>query len=61
MKSNYTHEDFKEMKKDLKLTNRDIADITGLTEASVKNQTKPSANELPPWIKTMLYIYNKLK
>lgn len=52
----YTHKDFKELKKQLGLKNRDIALITGLTEFSVKNQTAPS-KELPTWAKSMVYIY----
>lgn len=59
--NNYTHADFKAMKKALKLTNADIAAITGLSESNVKNLTKPSAEDLPAWIKSMLYIYHKLK
>ncbi|MDR2223775.1 MAG: hypothetical protein LBE34_13735 [Flavobacteriaceae bacterium] len=61
IKNKYTHDDFKAMKKDLKLTNADIADITGLSESNVKNLTKPSADDLPPWIKSMLYVYYKTK
>jgi len=53
---NYTHKDFKELKKQLGLKNRDIALIIGLTEFSVKNQTSPS-KELPTWAKAMLYGY----
>ncbi|MDM1057900.1 hypothetical protein [Myroides odoratimimus] len=61
MNNKYTHEDFKAMKKALKLTNQDIAEITGLSEGTVKNLTKPSADDLPSWIKSMLYIYLKMK
>ena len=55
-----THEDFKSMKKQLKLTNASIASEIGLTADSVKNQTAPS-KELPAWAKSMLLVYNKLK
>jgi len=53
---NYTHEDFKELKKQLGLKNRDIALIIGLTENSVKSQTAPS-KKLPTWAKSMIYVY----
>ena len=55
-----THSDFKEMKKQLKLTNASIAAEIGLTADSVKNQTAP-AKELPTWAKSMLLVYHKLK
>lgn len=56
-----THEDFKQMKKDLKIGNAEIAEITGLTTGSVKNQTAPSKGELPSWAKSMIFIWQKLK
>ena len=55
-----THEDFKLMKKQLKLTNASIASEIGLTADSVKNQTAP-AKELPTWAKSMIFIWQKLK
>ena len=55
-----THEDFKEMKKQLKLTNASIASEIGLTADSVKNQTAP-AKELPAWAKSMILVWQKLK
>lgn len=61
MKQKYTHEDFRAMKKVLKLTNADIAEITGLTIDSVKTMTQPSREELPVWIKTMLYVWKITK
>lgn len=54
----FTHDDFKAMKRDLNLTNADIAEIIGLSEGSVKNQTQ-SSKELPTWIKSMLYVWKK--
>lgn len=51
------HKDFKELKKQLCLKNKDIALIIGLTEFSVKNQTAPS-KELPTWAKSMIYVFN---
>lgn len=60
-KEEYTHEDFKTMKKDLKLTNADIADIIGgLTADSVKSMTRRNA-ELPKWIISMIYVWKELK
>lgn len=55
-----THADFKEMKKQLKLTNALIASEIGLTSDSVKNQTAP-AKELPAWAKSMILVWQKLK
>lgn len=57
---NMTHSDFKEMKKQLGLTNALIASEIGLTSDSVKNQTAP-AKELPTWAKSMILVWNKLK
>lgn len=53
----YTSEDFKAMKKALKLTNKDIALIIGTGEANVKIQTAPR-KELATWAKSMLYVYD---
>jgi len=55
-----THADFKEMKKQLGLTNAIIASEIGLTTDSVKNQTAP-AKELPKWAKSMIFVWQKLK
>lgn len=55
-----THADFKEMKKQLGLTNASIASEIGLTADSVKNQTAP-AKELPAWAKSMIFIWQRLK
>ena len=48
------------MKKELKLTNSDIADITGLTVDSVKTMTQPN-RDLPAWAKSMIFVWQKLK
>lgn len=53
-----THEDFKALKKDLKLKNADIGLIIGLSADSVKNQTQPS-KELPTWARAMIFIWKK--
>lgn len=50
------NDEFRAMKKALKLTNSKIAEIIGLTEDSVKTMTQP-ARELPTWAKAMLYIW----
>ena len=49
---------FKAMKKELKITNADIAEITGLTTDSVKNQTQPN-KELPTWAKSMIFVWKR--
>jgi len=55
----YTHENWKRLKKDLGLKNKDIAEIVGLTLDSVKNQTQPS-KDLPTWARGMIYVYEQL-
>lgn len=56
----YTHEDFRAMKRDLKLTNADIGNIIGLTGDSVKNQTQ-SAKSLPAWALSMIYVWKRTR
>ena len=51
---------FKAMKKELKITNSDIAEITGLTVDSVKTMTQPN-RELPAWAKSMIFVWKRLK
>ena len=55
-----THTDFKEIKKQLGLTNALIASEIGLTSDSVKNQTAP-AKDLPAWAKSMILVWKRLK
>jgi len=54
------HKKYKEMKKELGLTNASIADITGLKTDSVKSMTQPN-KELPAWAKAMIFVWEKLK
>lgn len=51
---------FKAMKRELKITNADIAEITGLTADSVKNQTQPN-KDLPTWAKSMIFVWKNKK
>lgn len=51
---------FNAMKKDLKITNIDIAEIIGLTPDSVKNQTQPN-KDLPTWAKSMIFVWKNKK
>jgi len=53
-----THEDFKDMKRQLKLTNASIAEITGLSTDSVKTMTQPN-RELPAWAKSMIFVWKQ--
>lgn len=55
----YTPEDFKAMKKSLKLTNKDVAEIIGTTEQNVKFQTNKN-RPLGTWAKAFVYMYNRL-
>lgn len=54
------HERYKAMKKGLRYTNKDIADITGNTEDSVKTTTQPN-KDIPRWLKLAIVIYERLK
>lgn len=47
------------MKKALGITNKDIAEITGNSEASVKTTTQPS-KELPRWLKLAIVVYERM-
>lgn len=60
MDKNITHLEFKELKKEFKLNNADIAEIVGLTVDSVKTMTQPN-KELPSWAKSMIFIWKKIK
>jgi DNA-binding XRE family transcriptional regulator len=52
--------DFKKMKKELCLTNENIAEIIELTPDSVKTMTQPS-RYLPSWADAMIYVWKRLK
>lgn len=52
-----TNKDFKTMKKELKLTNRDIGNIIGLNHLSITNQTQEK-KKMPAWARGMVYIHN---
>ena len=54
------HERYKEMKKGLQWTNKDIADITGNNLSSVNTVTQPK-NDLPRWAKVAIVVYEKLR
>lgn len=60
------HERFEAMKKGLpndngtKMTNAEIAEITGLTSNTVKNQTQPNCNVFPRWLKLSIVIFERL-
>ena len=53
------HERFKSMKKGLRLTNSDIAEITGNSADSVKSVTQPK-KELPRWLKLAIVVYERM-
>tara|TARA_Y100000592_G_C5471315_1_gene319684 strand:+ start:672 stop:860 length:189 start_codon:yes stop_codon:yes gene_type:complete len=52
------HERYKAMKEGLKLTNSDIAEITGNSAESIKTVTQKN-KQLPRWVKLSIYIYEK--
>ena len=53
------HKRYKAMKSALKLTNADIAEITGNTANSVKSSTQPN-KDFPRMLKLAIYVYEKL-
>lgn len=54
------HDRFKAMKKDLGLTNSDIAEITGNTSDSIKSSTQPN-KEIPRWLKLAIVVHERWK
>ena len=60
MTNNSWHERFKAMKKELGLTNSDIAEITGNSVDSVKSVTQPK-NEIPRWLKLAIVVHERWK
>lgn len=55
---NYTHQDWKEFKKEFSLSNKDIGEIIGMAETSIENQCAP-AKTLPKWAKAFIYSWKK--
>ena len=60
MQKNYTHEEFKEMKRDLKITNKDIAKLLKCSEQNIRNHSVPG-KELGKIPVSMLFIYRKIQ
>ena len=54
------HKRFKAMKKELILTNSDIAEITGNSSDSVKSVTQPN-KEIPRWLKLAIVVHERWK
>lgn len=52
------HERYKKMKKELGLTNSDIAEITGNSADSVKSVTQPN-KEIPRWLKLAIVVHER--
>ena len=52
------HNRFKAMKKGLKLTNLDIAEITGNTYDSIKSTTQPN-KDTPRWLRLAIVVYER--
>jgi len=51
----YTYDDWKALTAKLSITNKIVAEITGLSEQTVKNQISPS-KKLPTWARSMIYM-----
>ena len=54
------HQRYKQLKKDLKLTNKKVAKIVGITADSVKTVTQPN-RELPGWLKFAIWVHEQPK
>ena len=54
------HERYKAMKKELGLTNSDIAEITGNSADSVKSVTQHN-KEIPRWLKLAIVVHERWK
>ena len=52
-------EKYKEMKRSLKITNKDVAKITGNTERSISELTRPSGN-FPRNLRLAIWVWEKL-
>lgn len=52
----YQYDDWRTLKKALNLTNKDVAEIVGLEEQSIKNQLSPK-KKLPTWARGLIYGY----
>lgn len=59
MKNNWS-ERYKAMKKELGLSNSDIAEITGNSADSVKSVTQPN-KEIPRWLKFAIVVHERWK
>ena len=56
----YTHDDFKKMKRELKITNKDIAEILNCSEQNIRNHSAPG-EKLGKIPISMLFIYDKMQ
>jgi len=52
----YTYENWLKVNEVLKLTNKQISEITGTSESNIRKQLLPS-KKLPTWIRTLMYGY----
>ena len=60
---NNWHERYKAMKKILKITNSDIAKITGNTPDSIKTITQPARikEDCPGWLKFAIVVFEEMR
>jgi hypothetical protein len=56
--TNYSYEDYVQMKEDMGWVNKDIADIVGFEHMSVKNQTQPKY-DLPLWAQILVHLWKQ--
>lgn len=56
----YTAQDFKDLKKELKLTNKDVAEILNTSEENIKSQTG-AHKPIGRWAVGMIYIWKHYK
>ena len=48
---------YKAMLKGLKITSKDVAEITGNTHDSVRSVVRPNTNGFPRWAKLAVWVY----
>lgn len=48
---------YKAMLKDLKINNKEVAEITGNTHDSVRSVVRPNTNGFPRWAKLAVWVW----
>ena len=48
---------YKAMLKGMKITNKNVAEITGNTHDSIRSVTRPNTKHFPRWAKLAVWVY----